>query len=271
MATFSQIQTRDVSGQAPDRSVSGLPRLWVALAGALLIWSLPYWVPGLERWRPINLGEVRSVWGYFHTDPAELTAAETGVATSYQALPEFPGSAPVERPERVGDQGGNQGPKARADGAEARRQGAFRAAARSGSALKITIPEEDYAGVKVQIEDPRGVMAGFYEALARTARQEEGAVTRISHWGDSAIATDKITAVARLLFQQRFGDSGHGFILRTRAVAYRGRNFDRIAAECRVPIASTQAVAAPGSITFKTPAPAAAGTSFRNRATSSAA
>ncbi|MCB9730799.1 MAG: hypothetical protein H6746_20175 [Deltaproteobacteria bacterium] len=43
--------------------------------------------------------------------------------------------------------------------------------------------------------------------------RKPGAVTRIAHWGDSAIGADGMTSVARRLLQREFGDSGHGFIL----------------------------------------------------------
>src|SRR5690606_34174072 len=74
-------------------------------------------------------------------------------------------------------------------------------------------PASAYEGVTAEIEDPHGAMKPFYEALARTALREPGAVTRISQWGDSAIAADGMTGAARQLFQTQFGDAGHGFSL----------------------------------------------------------
>jgi lysophospholipase L1-like esterase len=53
----------------------------------------------------------------------------------------------------------------------------------------------------------------FYARLARTLRKEEGAVTRILHYGDSVIAGDLISGTMRRRMQERFGDAGHGFIL----------------------------------------------------------
>ena len=55
-------------------------------------------------------------------------------------------------------------------------------------------------------------MNHFYEALARTEQKEPGAITRISHFGDSPISGDLISGEARTLLQEKFGDSGHGFI-----------------------------------------------------------
>ncbi|MEM6991861.1 MAG: GDSL-type esterase/lipase family protein [Myxococcota bacterium] len=53
----------------------------------------------------------------------------------------------------------------------------------------------------------------FFEALARTDAGYAGAITRISQWGDSVIASDNVTSSARASMQRRFGDAGHGFHL----------------------------------------------------------
>ena len=55
-------------------------------------------------------------------------------------------------------------------------------------------------------------MQHFYDALARTEQKEPGAITRISHFGDSPVSGDLISGEARTLLQEKFGDSGHGFI-----------------------------------------------------------
>jgi lysophospholipase L1-like esterase len=63
------------------------------------------------------------------------------------------------------------------------------------------------------IEDPDHAMDSFNAALVRTDRKEKRAITRITHYGDSPITNDGITGTTRQLMQERFGDSGHGFIL----------------------------------------------------------
>jgi len=63
------------------------------------------------------------------------------------------------------------------------------------------------------IEDPDHAMDSFNAALVRTDSREKGAITRITHYGDSPITNDGITGTTRQLMQERFGDSGHGFIL----------------------------------------------------------
>ena len=76
---------------------------------------------------------------------------------------------------------------------------------------RIAVPPEAWEGITAEIEDPNGAMAHFYASLGRTALAEPGAVTRITQWGDSAIAADGMTAAARRLLQRQFGDAGHGF------------------------------------------------------------
>src|SRR5687768_12510988 len=68
-------------------------------------------------------------------------------------------------------------------------------------------------GSEHPIEDPAGALDPFYSSLARSDARHEGAITRITHYGDSPITNDGITSTVRRLLQNRFGDAGHGFIL----------------------------------------------------------
>lgn len=72
------------------------------------------------------------------------------------------------------------------------------------------------------IDDPSRVLDSFYASLARTDAKKAGAITRITHYGDSPITNDGITGTARRLMQERFGDAGHGFILIDRPWAWYG-------------------------------------------------
>jgi lysophospholipase L1-like esterase len=72
------------------------------------------------------------------------------------------------------------------------------------------------------IVDPANAMDSFYASLARTDAKQPGAVTRVTHYGDSPITNDGITATVRRLLQTRFGDAGHGFILMDRPWAWYG-------------------------------------------------
>ncbi len=66
----------------------------------------------------------------------------------------------------------------------------------------------------VLLEDETGsALTGFYRALLRTARKEPGALTRISHFGDSIVVSDYVSSTLRRKLQTQFGDGGHGFSL----------------------------------------------------------
>jgi lysophospholipase L1-like esterase len=78
------------------------------------------------------------------------------------------------------------------------------------------------------IEDPSGkALDAFFASLARTEAKQDGAITRITYYGDSVIASDWITATLRRKLQGQFGDAGHGFILV--ADAWPGYHHDNIA------------------------------------------
>jgi lysophospholipase L1-like esterase len=65
----------------------------------------------------------------------------------------------------------------------------------------------------VELQDYGCGMHHFYAALLRTEEKQPGAITRISHFGDSPISGDLISGEARTLLQDKFGDAGHGYIL----------------------------------------------------------
>lgn len=71
------------------------------------------------------------------------------------------------------------------------------------------------------IDDHENLRA-FYKALSRTEAKVPGAVTRVLHYGDSPVTADSITADARALLQERFGDAGHGFVLIAKPWAWYG-------------------------------------------------
>ena len=65
-------------------------------------------------------------------------------------------------------------------------------------------------------------LKAFYQALWRTESKLPGAVTRVLHYGDSPVTADSITADARALLQEHYGDAGHGFILIAKPWAWYG-------------------------------------------------
>lgn len=76
---------------------------------------------------------------------------------------------------------------------------------------------DDEKEVKLALELPSpDALDDFFGALARTDAGYEGAVTRVSHWGDSVIGNDNVSSALRFEMQRRFGDAGHGFHLAAR-------------------------------------------------------
>ncbi len=65
------------------------------------------------------------------------------------------------------------------------------------------------------IEDPSGkALNAFFKALTASETGKRRVV--VSHYGDSPITADNITATVRRKLQTDFGDGGHGFILAAR-------------------------------------------------------
>lgn len=56
-------------------------------------------------------------------------------------------------------------------------------------------------------------LAPFFAALRRTAAREPGAITRVTHLGDSSIGMDGLPHFLRTHFQAAHGDAGPGFVL----------------------------------------------------------
>jgi lysophospholipase L1-like esterase len=79
-------------------------------------------------------------------------------------------------------------------------------------------------GANRSVADPALALDPFYAALARTEGKRAGAITRITHYGDSPITNDGITGTVRRLLQKSFGDAGHGFILMDRPWAWYGHD-----------------------------------------------
>lgn len=63
------------------------------------------------------------------------------------------------------------------------------------------------------LSDPSGNLSHFYDKLRRVQANEQGALARVTHMGDSSIGRDSLPHMLRTRFQDRFGDGGAGFIL----------------------------------------------------------
>lgn len=231
MATFHEIETEDAPAGGPpewdaSRLPPGVPRIFIGLAALLVVSGIPYLVPDLERFRAWVPGEATpfsklfrvGVEVKFHgpgagVDPeAGLVDSEKEALAATAALDDdqepldAPAIAVVTAPAEVAPAAAE--PDAGTDNADTAAP-----APPAAPAARIVIPPETWAGVEVLIEDPKGAMDSVYRSLRDTALKKPGAITRIAHWGDSAIGADGMTSVARRLLQREFGDSGHGFIL----------------------------------------------------------
>ncbi len=84
---------------------------------------------------------------------------------------------------------------------------------------------DDTEDVPQSLELPNAeALDRFYAQLAQTQAGFDGALTRVSHWGDSAIASDHVTSALRTRMQMRFGDAGHGWhLVSTPTLSYRHR------------------------------------------------
>jgi lysophospholipase L1-like esterase len=82
------------------------------------------------------------------------------------------------------------------------------------------VPKIGMPGKPFLLDDSAGALDRFYAALWRTEKREDGAITRIVHYGDSPTTADLITGGVRVELQKRFGDAGHGFILVARPWAW---------------------------------------------------
>jgi lysophospholipase L1-like esterase len=248
MATFHEIETADCpEGRPPatwdgQRLPPGAPRIFAGLAALLVVAAVPYVVPGLDRFRAWVPGEALPFSKHFRTDVAmkfhgavaeaetdaagldeaekAALAATAGLDDAAEPL-DAPALAVVVEPQPAQVQPKDAAAEPTAAGAEPTAESPEspdaaeaieKSPARAG-VPHIVIPPETYEGVKVLIEDPSGAMDAVYRSLRDTALRKPDAITRIAHWGDSAIGADGMTSVARRLLQRQFGDSGHGFIL----------------------------------------------------------
>ena len=88
--------------------------------------------------------------------------------------------------------------------------------------LKLAEPPKPAAPPIPNLEVPAGSLDRFYNALRRVETRQIGAIVRVLHYGDSPTTADSIMADVRSLFQARFGDAGHGFVLIAKPWAWYG-------------------------------------------------
>ncbi|MGF1464795.1 MAG: GDSL-type esterase/lipase family protein [Sandaracinaceae bacterium] len=203
----------------------GLAHLATVVAIVAGLMTLSYLVPPLARLRPWVEGEGIPVVRMFRTEEplaGGMALATGGAVRGRSASPTALGGT-------LGDEiAANLEDDVPAAAPAAPRRPARPAepAAEPSEPAPIVIAPEELRGLMRRVEDPTGeALTPFYRALERTARGEEGAITRVAHYGDSSIAGDGITMTLRRRFQQRFGDGGHGFHLIARGtMPYRHRD-----------------------------------------------
>lgn len=167
--------------------------MWVGLTIALCA-GATYTTPLFAKVRPWVKGEPTPLW---HLTESVAPGQSTGPSVAGAAVAPGPAQTPAVDPSLAALE-------------EARK----RAEASDGGPAARVEPAE-YDGVTRGIDQPEHLSA-FYAALAATANKKPHAITRIAHYGDSAVAADGVTSAARRLFQTRFGDAGHGFMLTAR-------------------------------------------------------
>lgn len=152
---------------------------------------------GLARIAPWVRGEGVPIARLFGGEPGQGEEALPSFAEARPSAHDEATLAPIAagEPGRAGDADDDAEPRGEA-----------------GQGPAAGIAPGEYEGVVQPIEGAEH-LATFFGQLARTLRGEPKAITRIAHYGDSAVAADSITSTARRLMQQRFGDAGHGFIL----------------------------------------------------------
>lgn len=79
--------------------------------------------------------------------------------------------------------------------------------------MRLTHDVGDGLFSPIALEEPEGALVSFYQALTETAHRTPGAITRITYYGDSIVASDYVSGTLRRALQSEFGDAGHGFIL----------------------------------------------------------
>ena len=199
----------------PNATRDALRKLGTIAGTVALLGLATYAVPGSQRLRPWVVGEGVPIARMFDdAEPALPDFAEAAMHSSESANRDDVGA-------QLGDQVAQnlgEDPEGQAgDEGEDQAQGA----AGPAQGPRDRVQPSEYEGITQHIEYA-GALEGFFTKLAAAARGEKGAIARVAHYGDSAVAADAITSTARRRMQARFGDSGHGFVLIARGSLHYG-------------------------------------------------
>src|SRR5208282_1137818 len=173
-----------------------LPKTWFTISLFCLFAAVPYFLPSLERFRILDLRRISApfaAWRPGALDRIFLKPRSENSNPTVTAGTAPAANAPLNQPPPssflTGDYVGKTWP------------------VQEDVQQILEEPAESVA-----IQDYGCGMDHFYAALARTEQKLSGAITRISHFGDSPISGDLISGEARTLLQDKFGDAGHGWI-----------------------------------------------------------
>ncbi len=194
MSTAKAQPTNQGYGEAGLQGERAILALRSGAVGAVLVFflgaALLEWTPGLQRFRLFL--PIQSETSTAKPVPlAELTVGETALQEESHVTTAGPTQDSQHAPRSA------RGPIAAHD-----------------ETVDAPAIDLDTKAPPVPLLDPSGhALDAFYAALARTARREPGAITRIVHFGDSIVASDYVSGTLRRKLQESFGDSGHGFTL----------------------------------------------------------
>lgn len=178
-----------------------LPVAWKPLlTGVLLVvlCCVPYVVPGLDRYRVLTDGV--SFW-----KPRGATDAVPGMEMPEERVGESSLPGPTDDSQLRGAELDQPLPDNRGPIAQAR----------------VKIPDAVLEGKPpISIEDPTGhALDKFFDKLIAVENKTAGSTARIIYYGDSIVASDFITGKLRRMYQDRFGDAGHGYAIAANAFA----------------------------------------------------
>jgi lysophospholipase L1-like esterase len=179
---------------ATSPRIALLSRPALGVASCLVLAAFTQFAPGLSALRLFARPDDSSAPTPIGVAPPKLEMGEAKLETETRERPE------LEQPEHVELPRSARGPIAEKQASDF--------ALPAIDAEKPPVPLED--------KDERG-LADFYEALAKTARHEPAAITRVVHFGDSIVTSDYVSGTLRRKLQKQFGDSGHGFMLMANA------------------------------------------------------
>jgi len=174
-----------------------LPKTWITIVLFSLFAAIPYVQPSWKRFRILEFHRISTplaAWnsnalGRVFLKPRPTLSPTTAVTRGVPAAPAATPSPSLPPSLLTGNYVGRNWPLL--------------------DEVKqiLAVPAES-----VSIQDYGCTMNHFYSTLALTEQKQTGAVTRICHFGDSPISGDLISGEARTMLQNRFGDSGHGWI-----------------------------------------------------------